>query len=302
MRWPFLFFFSFLHANPSDPQVVAGKADFQQTAPEVLEITTSDKAIINWKEFSIEEQELTKFHQPRHQSAVLNRVLSGDPSHLKGRLEANGHVYLINPNGVLIGKNAVINTHNFIVQTYDLDNEVFLDHDFESGPLFIAPPEGGERCDCNPFALAIQHEGLIEANRVEERGGHVYLVADRGVVEVTGTTKASEVKVMGGCVHLRDEALIDVSGGGTVQCKGRQIVMDHNVNIEADGALSGDGGNLSFFADEIIGFYGRISAEGGPEGGNGGSVHIFSPGFVDFRGRVKLSAPEGEEGILRLEE
>jgi hypothetical protein len=40
---------------------------------------------------------------------VLNRVLSADPSQIYGSLTANGIVFLINPQGVLIGHGAEVN-------------------------------------------------------------------------------------------------------------------------------------------------------------------------------------------------
>jgi filamentous hemagglutinin family protein len=105
---------------------MSGSAVFQQVDDKNLHITASDRAIIHWNEFSIQAGEATKFIQPHAQAAVLNRVIGGSVSHLMGTLEANGRVYLINPTGVIIGKDSVINTASFLASTLDVLDGQFL--------------------------------------------------------------------------------------------------------------------------------------------------------------------------------
>lgn len=172
---------SSLMANPSNPEVISGQAEFIESST-TLQVQTSDLAIIQWEDFSINEGELTKFIQPNDQSAVLNRVLIGNPSQLLGRLEANGHIYLINPNGIFVGDGAEINTNNFIAQTHDFTDEQFLAHDFSQGPLFVSTSDD--------YTAAIKHSGTISAMNLQEEGGHVYLIADEieinGIIESPG--------------------------------------------------------------------------------------------------------------------
>ncbi len=66
-------------ANPVNPTVVNGTATFA-TAGNILNITNSHNAIINWGSFSIGVNELTRFLQQSSASAVLNRVIGQDPS------------------------------------------------------------------------------------------------------------------------------------------------------------------------------------------------------------------------------
>jgi hypothetical protein len=47
-------------------------------------------------------------------------------SQIYGTLESNGQVFLINPNGILIGPDAVINTSAFVASLLDADNTEFL--------------------------------------------------------------------------------------------------------------------------------------------------------------------------------
>src|SRR5207248_2109750 len=106
--------------------VVSGSAAFQRAGNALTINQASNLAIINWQGFSISAGELTKFVQPSAMSATLNRVVSGNPSSLLGRLEANGRIFLINPNGILVGGGAVINTNGFVASTHDVRDSQFL--------------------------------------------------------------------------------------------------------------------------------------------------------------------------------
>ena len=63
---------------------------------------SSDTAIVNWQGFSIGEGARVDIRQPSASSAMLNRVTGSTPSSIAGQLNANGQVYLVNPNGIAI--------------------------------------------------------------------------------------------------------------------------------------------------------------------------------------------------------
>jgi filamentous hemagglutinin family protein len=117
---------SSLTALPKDPQIVSGKAQLNTIQSNQLNITTGDKTIIHWSDFSIDQNEYVEFSQPFSTSAVLNRITGESPSHILGHLYSNGKVYLINPNGVIFGKEAIIQTSDFLASTLDSSNDTFL--------------------------------------------------------------------------------------------------------------------------------------------------------------------------------
>jgi trimeric autotransporter adhesin len=158
-----------LRANPQGEQVVAGSANFERTGS-TLQITTSDKVIINWTDFSIGSGELTRFIQPSSSSSALNKVISGNPSSILGSLEANGNIYLINPNGILVGSGANINANSFIGSTLDIDDSQFL--------------SGGDLNFSGSSTAGIQNLGAIRGI-----GGDVFLLAHQ--VENQGTIDAA---------------------------------------------------------------------------------------------------------------
>ena len=158
------------HANPAGASVVAGTASISQNGS-TLNIVNSNGTIINWQSFSIGAGETTNFLQPSALSAVLNRVIGSDLSTIYGTLHSNGKVFLINPNGILIGSSGIINTAGFIASTLDVDNSEFLAN---NGTLHFL----------GASAATVQNLGTITAT-----GGDVFLIARH--VQNSGTITAS---------------------------------------------------------------------------------------------------------------
>jgi len=157
-----------LWSLPQNPELLSGNASFDLTSENVLEIPTSGQTIIEWKEFSIDVLETVRFLQSNENGCVLNRVLEAYPSRLAGRLESNGLVLLINPYGILIGKEAQVETGSFIASTLDLHNELFI--------------SSGEMSFKGDSLASVINEGVIHA-----KNGDICLIGahveNRGVIE-----------------------------------------------------------------------------------------------------------------------
>jgi len=111
-------------ALPSNPQTIAGESSFAQSGSE-LHVTATDRAILHWEAFSIQGGERVSFQLPSTQAAILNRVTGGNPTEIFGALQSNGNVYLINPQGICIGKEGMIQTGAFLASTLDVSNRDF---------------------------------------------------------------------------------------------------------------------------------------------------------------------------------
>jgi len=114
--------------NPLGPQVVGGAATVQGPGtPSVTVTQSTGNAIINWQSFNIGSGEQVSFVQPNASSVVLNRVTGvASPSVINGSLTANGRVFLVNPDGILFGAGAVIDTAGFLATTSDIRNSDFM--------------------------------------------------------------------------------------------------------------------------------------------------------------------------------
>ena len=144
-------------ANPAGAQVVNGAVNME-AAGNTLRITASDRSIIHWQNFSIGAGEVTQFVQPSAAASVLNRVVSGEASQLMGTLQANGRVYLLNPNGIFIGNGAVVDVGSFLATTADITDEAFQ--------------RGGDLAFSGATDAPIRNAGTITA-----RDGDVFLMA-----------------------------------------------------------------------------------------------------------------------------
>ncbi|MCB1088167.1 MAG: filamentous hemagglutinin N-terminal domain-containing protein [Verrucomicrobiae bacterium] len=115
-----------LRSNPADGVVSFGGAEILGGNGHLSIRQTTDRAIINWGDFSIKRGELTEFLQPGKDSAILNRVISANPSTLDGALKANGKVFLINPNGILVGPSGTIDVGGLVLSTLDVTDDEFI--------------------------------------------------------------------------------------------------------------------------------------------------------------------------------
>ena len=112
--------------NPVD--VVSGKVNIiinDQKNHAVVNQSTQ-KAIINWQSFSVPKNGSAIFNQPNSTSITLNRVIGKHKSFIDGKINANGQVWILNPNGTLVGKNGSINAHGFMAATHSISNSDFL--------------------------------------------------------------------------------------------------------------------------------------------------------------------------------
>lgn len=266
---------AFLHSHPEQPQVVHGKASLEVSSPSHLKIRADDKAVIHWDKFSIAAGEVAQFIQPSSQAAVLNKVVGNEASHLLGSLQANGKVYLINPQGIIIGKDAQINTAAFIASSLDLMEEDFLagkDLCFKGESLasvenygtitavdgdalligYRVLDEGVMKADSGIAALAAGLEVLVQPLG-EERIFIRPVVgpkADIGV-DQKGVLQAmqAEIKADGGLYSLaiRSEGKIDASR--VERKEGRVFLVSEKGNAEVKGTISAE--TIRVLAQEI---------------------------------------------------
>ena len=144
-------------ANPRGGTVAGGQATIGHAGALTTIDQQSEKAIINWQGFSIDAGETTRFNQAAGTRAIaLNRVTGCDPSQIRGALQANGSVWLVNPQGVLFGPTAQVDVHSLLATTANI-----LDADFLAGRYdfrYASPnPDAGVR---NEGTLSVGEAGL----------------------------------------------------------------------------------------------------------------------------------------------
>jgi filamentous hemagglutinin len=86
---------------------------------------TSDRAVLNWASFDVSADGRVIFNQPSSTSIALNRIYQDSPSQIFGTVEANGQIYLVNPNGFVFGRTARINAPGILASTLSISESTF---------------------------------------------------------------------------------------------------------------------------------------------------------------------------------
>ncbi len=124
-----------------------------------------------------------------------------------------------------------------------------------------------------------------------------------GSLDTSGET-GGNLLVAGAKIAL-DSANINASGrfgGGNVLINGQeQVYISRNSQINADAVLSGNGGEVIVYSNNLTRFYGEISATGGSIFGDGGFVEVSGKERLLFRGNVDVGAVSGQDGTILLD-
>ena len=95
---------------PAGEAVVGGAASFDRNVANVLTVNqATEKAAINWATFDVAANHTVNFVQPSVNSITLNNVLSGSLSTIAGNINANGQIFLCNPNGLVFSSGSQVN-------------------------------------------------------------------------------------------------------------------------------------------------------------------------------------------------
>lgn len=215
------------NALPTGAQIVSGTAGIN-TVGNVMTITNSHNAIINWQGFSIGASETTKFIQPSALSAVLNRVTGGNPSQILGALQSNGKVLLINPSGIIFGAGSRVDVGGLIASSLDITNQDFL--------------AGRMKFDAGALAGKVENQGTITT----PSGGQVYLIAP----------------------DVTNKGVITAPNGDVLLAAGKEVLLVDSTNPEIAivvAAAEGQSINLgSIVADAgRVGMYGSVVRQQG---------------------------------------
>ena len=301
-----------LFSNPVGLETLQGTVSLHEEK-ENLHIHASHGAVLNWKDFSIGANESTQFFQPREHSWVLNRVIGEHSSEILGTLLANGQVVLLNPQGILFGKGAIVDVGGIIAST--LNEGTIVNKGLiraRSGDIILM----GRKVECfgkietigsphaaaadNPYELAINFVKPKEATEIRGVNGRIILTSEEHTfVSNEGTLVAKEIALLSkGITAFQghadvDNGYIEISGSkgfdhrGKIDRKGGHLILDpesditisstvpYNYSFE-EGGPTADLSNIfiDFLLDEINKGPVTITTSYQGDGGSAGSILI----------------------------
>ncbi|NGX52159.1 MAG: Heme/hemopexin-binding protein [Candidatus Anoxychlamydiales bacterium] len=267
-------------ANPSGEKVVSGNIQIERIN-EILKIyQKSDNAIINWKDFSINENEITKIIASSDNAAILNRVISSNPSHLFGKLLSNANVFLINQNGILVGKNALIDTKALTLSTLDIANDEFLnakDLRFKSDSIEKIINKGKIHTFGDIYLIA---RDVHNRNEITSEKGAAHLIGAMDVILIEKKTPQIGVgiKNQGSCSNKGTIKAVNVelkAAGNNIYA----LAINSKGVIETNGAIEKDGRVILAAEEGVVSINGKINSKDIQITGD--HIHIKSEAKLD---------------------
>ena len=298
-------------SEPTGGQVTAGQATINQAGAVTTINQTTQKAAIDWQTFNVKSHEAVNFNQPNASAITLNRVTGTESSTIMGSITANGKVFILNPNGVLIGAGAQVNVGGMVASTLNISNQDFLNDNFSfkgigsgtvenNGNINIA--EGGMLALIAPV---VKNNGTINAPQ-----GDVLLAAADDVTLTLQDGSLTSFTLNKGSVQtlINNGGLIQADGGHVVlTAKGvdalSKSVINHTGIIEAQTVSSKDG-KIELLGDMKIGelnVAGKLDASA-PTNGDGGFVETSAAKVnIAANTQVTTKADSGNNGTWLID-
>ena len=293
-------------AAPGGGQVVSGSGQISSSGNATTITQSSPNLSLNWSSFNIAPQETVSFLQPSASAVAVNHIFDTSGTRILGHLNANGQVYLINPNGILFGKGAVVNVGGLVASTLNPTD---------------ANPSATTRAFSGAGTGSVSNEGTITATP----GGYVVLIGNR--VSNTGTIVAQMGSVTlgaGSAVTLTfaSNQLVSVqvdastlnnlaANGGLIQADGGKVIMTagardallasavNNTGVVEARTVEEHDGTITLLAGMSAGKLdvgGTLDASA-PNGGNGGAIETSAAQVsVANNARITTQAPQGLTG------
>ncbi|HTY67540.1 MAG TPA: filamentous hemagglutinin N-terminal domain-containing protein [Alphaproteobacteria bacterium] len=276
----------------------------------------TNKAVLNWNSFSVGSAETVRFQQPNSSSVALNRVTGSQASSIFGHLTANGQVFLLNPNGILFGRNSVVNVAGLVATTSGIRDSDFLAGNYNFGIASPNPNAGVvnqgtiQAADGGYAVLSgayVQNDGLIQARlgKVVLAGTTTFAVDFAGdnllSFAVTGPVTQVPTDANGNPVtSLVSNTGSIVADGGQVTLTARAAkgILDNVINttgmIEASTASMVNGTIVLDAGDGGVTVGGGLSATGLNPGETGGTINVLG-GAITIASGATINA-SGDAG------
>ena len=298
-------------ATPTGGEVVSGTGSITQSAATTTVKQATQNLSVNWKSFNVAPQEVVNFVQPSTSSIAVNRILDTSGSQILGSINANGQVYLINPNGILFGQGAQVNVRGLVASALDFNDDQLSDNAkgfFGNGTGSII--NQGNLTAANGGYVALLGSSVTNQGLIKSPQGSVMLGAGNNVTLSFENNNLLKMQV--------NQSLLDTlaENGGLIQTAGGQVIMNagakntlqasvvNNTGVIEAHTLDSQTGKIILLSGMELGttdVSGTLDASA-PNGGNGGFIDT-SAAHVKIIDGVKVStlSIEGNNGTWLID-
>ena len=252
-------------------------------------INVNSNALIDWTAFNIAKGQTLNFTFKQDYLNVINHVTGSEMSKLLGTLNAkNGNVYLINPNGILVGSSARIDAGSLILSTLDATDDQLksalnggltnLDLTSKADSKGIINIENGANIKVGPFLGLLGNKVQIADNVTISDASYGSDINKTNVV----IAAANEARLGQSDHNVADIASVTTAQGNTVDIGAAKF----NINNEyTDTYILGNDINMKGT---------NLNIESGPEGS---ALDIIAADAYAVNGNetVKLNFSQGNQ-------
>lgn len=283
---------SSVQAMPEQGKIVAGEGEIARPDEKTMVINQkTDRLALDWQKFNIAKDEKVHFDQNSKSAIALNRVVGDGRSIIDGSLSAKGHVFVINPNGVLFGKNSSVDVGGLVASTANVTDDDMRNFAQGKGDLGLQIAAGREASVIN--AGTIEAEGglvALHATNVENtgaianEGGQTVLAAAKNLNLAADTAGKLNFTVNGSLANAKalNSGTLQNDGGYLVMtAKSAGDLMSTVVNntgvIEAKTLHANDKGEILLDGGESgqVEVSGTLDASGKEVGQSAGSIKVI---------------------------
>lgn len=303
-----------VQAMPSGGTIRSGNGSIVEQGQTMTVQQNSNRMAIDWTQFNIAKNEIIRYRQPDKNAVALNRVTGGQQSLIEGNLNANGHVFLVNPNGVVFGKNASVDVGGLVASTARLADDTMNHFGSSQDSLNLAVDNENNAAVINEGIIRAQgglvalHASNVEnSGTITDDGGTVALTAAKNLnlssdadgklnFTVDGTMARAQslnsgtLKADGGYVVMTAKSAGDVlstvvNNSGTIEAK--TLRKNEKGQVLLDG---GDNGQV-----EVSG---TLDASGTEEGQDAGSIKAIGQKTIVHDGTQLLARGNVNGGTI----
>lgn len=303
---------SSVDAMPEGGVVRSGSGSVTQNGKEMTIRQDSGRLAMDWTGFSVGKDETVRFQQPGKDALALNRVTGNQQSVIDGSLLSNGHVLLVNPNGVVIGKNASIDVGGLVASTAQVKDNFMKEFGNSTGPFSLGGVSDGKIINEGTIqaegGLVALHAAKVEnSGTISNTGGSAVLAAADtltltpdadGKLNFTVDGKAAEASALnkgaitadGGTIVMTADSASDVmstvvNNSGTLQA--RTLRKNEKGQILLDGGESGQ-----------VEVSGTLDASGTEEGQSAGNIKVIGEKTIVHDGTNLLARGNVDGGKI----
>lgn len=278
------------YANPENGIVAKGSAAISAAGDTLTVTQSSRRAVIDWGGFDINAGETTQFITPDASSMTLNRINSGDPSKIYGTLTSTGKLYLVNPNGLIFGQGAKVDTAGILATTANI-----RDRDFMRGRMNFNIAGNPGAAIVNSGSISARDAGLVglvapqvlNSGVITAKLGRAVLASgDTLTMDMYGDNLVSVAVTNEAAEHLAFNNGIIAADGGTVlmtAAAGRSVangIVSNSGVIQAN-TFGEKNGKITLYAEGVNAVRGNSTAKKGQK--SGGSA-AYNTGVIESAG------------------